>query len=455
MPFGKAVKLLADVTGVQISEATGRRQTEAAGAIYEAMQDEQADQLWAGKPNQSPCPSPDQTAQQHGPRAQDQQESHCQGRNQSPCSSEQPPTGHKLLLSSDGAMVPLVGGDYVEVKTLVVGGVQTKEKPSKQRPDQQVETVDLSYFSRLSDAETFGRQAIVETERRGVSVAKQVCAVQDGAEWIQGFVDLHRADAVRILDFAHARGYLAEIAELVKGTGTKLPADWVSVQCHDLKHHGPTAVLKEIGLLLEKHSDVPELATKVNYLRKREQQMQYPLYQQLGWPLGSGSVESSHKSVVQARLKGAGMRWERSHVNPMLALRTEVCHDRWDEAWVRTSERRGQQLMQKRISRQTIRLDQARLQLQQLILHMILVASPILPKPASIGCGLDKLDDPHSHKHVTLDHNSNSVASPLPSDPLLLTHYPPPQPVSGSCALPGSSRPAPNHPWRRRLLAKK
>ena len=46
----------------------------------------------------------------------------------------------------------------------------------------------------------------METERRGVCQAKEVCAVQDGAEWIQGFVDLYRPDAVRILDFAHAAG---------------------------------------------------------------------------------------------------------------------------------------------------------------------------------------------------------------------------------------------------------
>ena len=417
MPFGKAVKLLGDVTGVQVSEPTARRQTEAAGFAYEVWQNEQADQLCGVEPNKSRCSSPTQTAGEPGKKGQQESQAEASKRKKSRCSSNQRKkaeiVGNKLLLSSDGAMVPLVGGDYVEVKTLVIGRVQTKEKPSKQRPDQHVETVDISYFSRLADAETFGRRAMVETERRGVSLAPLVCAVQDGAEWIQGFVDLHAPDALRILDFAHARGYLAEIAEMVRGGGTKLPADWLDKQCHDLKHHGPTAVLKEIGLLLEKHPDVPDLKTKVNYLRKREQLMQYPLYEQLGWPLGSGSVESAHKSVVQARLKGAGMRWERSHVNPMLALRTEVCHDRWDEAWVLTCQHRGLQCMQKRISRYEIRRDQALQKLQQLILHIALLASPLLPTPA------------------------------------------PSLPVSCSSAPPGSRRPAPNHPWRRPLLAKK
>ena len=36
--------------------------------------------------------------------------------------------------------------------------------------------------------------------------------------------------------------------------------------------------------------------------------MQSPTYQAAGWPIGSGSVESANKLVVEARLKGAGMR---------------------------------------------------------------------------------------------------------------------------------------------------
>lgn len=402
MPFGKAAKLLGEVTGVQVSEPTARRQTEMAGAAYEQWQNEQADQLCAKKPRRNHGRLGAQTP------GKDQQKAVLESKRRKSEKAEE-----KLLLSSDGSMIPLVGGEYVEAKTLVIGRVQSKEKASKQRPDQQVETVDLSYFSRVTDAETFGRLSIVETERRGISLASHVCAVQDGAEWIQGFVDLHAKDAVRILDFAHARGYLAEIAELVREAGTKLPSDWLESQCHDLKHQGPTTVLKEVGLLLQKHPNMPDLQTKVNYLRKREQQMQYPLYQQWGWPLGSGSVESSHKSVLQARLKGAGMRWERSHVNPMLALRTQVCHDRWDEAWVQTAEHRGQQCMQKRLSRHQLRRDQTLENLQLLLVRMVLLASPLLPKPVPAE-------------------SPSCSSSPL-----------------------GSRCPAPNHPWRRRLLAKK
>jgi len=49
-------------------------------------------------------------------------------------------------------------------------------------------TTNRTYFSRLADAETFICQAYVEAHRRGTETVKVVCAVQDGAEWLQGLV---------------------------------------------------------------------------------------------------------------------------------------------------------------------------------------------------------------------------------------------------------------------------
>src|SRR5436309_666481 len=100
-----------------------------------------------------------------------------------------------------------------------------------------------------------------------------------------------------------------------------------------LKHRGPRRLL----CMSQRLS--PELAARegvrehLGDLRKREGLMQYPQFQHQGWPIGSGMVESANKLVVEARLKGAGMHWERSHVNPLLALRNGVCNQRWQETW--------------------------------------------------------------------------------------------------------------------------
>ncbi|GAC1656712.1 MAG: hypothetical protein NVS4B12_29120 [Ktedonobacteraceae bacterium] len=101
---------------------------------------------------------------------------------------------------------------------------------------------------------------------------------------------------------------------------------------HILKYRGPGLLLRWCACLPVSLTEREDVQKQLHYLRKRESMMQYPVYQQHGWPIGSGMVESANKVVVQVRLKGAGMHWQASHVNPMLALRSAVCNERWEEA---------------------------------------------------------------------------------------------------------------------------
>jgi hypothetical protein len=196
-----------------------------------------------------------------------------------------------------------------------------------------VHTRNLSYFSRLVDAEGFAHLTLVEMHRRGLENACQVAAVMDGAEWEQGFVDYHCPQAVRILDFPHAGQRIGQIGHVLWGEGSPQAIQWTTERLHQLKHQGPTAMLTELSELKAKHPQVEVIAENLGYLEKRQAQMQYPDFQAQGWPIGSGIVESGNKLVVEARLKGAGMHWERLNVNPMLGLRNIVCSNRWAEDW--------------------------------------------------------------------------------------------------------------------------
>ena len=293
MPFARAVKEVAYFRHTQVTEATMRRQTEAAGAAYVAVQTSEVERL-----------------ERETPRA--------------------PQGPAKQFLSVDGAFVPLVGGEWAEVKTLVIGEVAT---PRQVKDETVIQTEALSYFSRLTDATTFQRLALVETHRRGVETAQAVGAVTDGAEWCQSFIEFHRPDAVHILDFPHAGEHLAQIGQAVFGEGTPATDAWFTQQLHQLKHDGPTAVLAAVRQLADAHTDCPAVLEPVAYLAKREAHMQYPMFQAAGWPIGDGAVESGNKLVVEARLKGSGMHWARCHVDPLLALRNLTCNDRWEEGW--------------------------------------------------------------------------------------------------------------------------
>ena len=206
------------------------------------------------------------------------------------------------------------------------------------------------------EAELFGRAALGETHRRGVETAAQVVAVTDGAVWEQGFIDYHREDAIRVLDFPHAAEYVDQVGSAVWGDGTETTKEWLSKQLHTLKHEGPTDVLSALRTLVQEHPELPELGESLAYLEKREAHMQYPMCLAQGWPMGSGAVESGNKVVVEARLKGAGMHWARDNVNPMLALRNALCSGRWAEACSRILTQQHQHALRDRQLRREHRL---------------------------------------------------------------------------------------------------
>ena len=220
----------------------------------------------------------------------------------------------------------------------------TVSTPAAAPADTPPQTSALSYFARLADAETFGRLATGETHRRGTETAGQVAAVLDGARWQQGFVDLHRSDAVRILDFPHAAEHLSAAASATLGMDTPATRCWLATHLHALKHGDPADVLEAVACLPTATAPDPAAAqaavlATLDYLAARWEQIQYAAFVAQGLPIGSGCVESGHKVVMQARLKGPGMHWAPANVNPMLALRCAACNDRWAARWAALTRR--------------------------------------------------------------------------------------------------------------------
>ena len=84
---------------------------------------------------------------------------------------------------------------------VALGEVQRRRR----KDEEEIVTTTLTYFARLANAAPFADQASAELRRRGIERAKEVCAIQAGAEWIQGFVQGHRPDALRILDAGPCR----------------------------------------------------------------------------------------------------------------------------------------------------------------------------------------------------------------------------------------------------------
>ena len=357
-------------------EATVRRQTEAAGAAYVAVQTHEVEQREREAP-----PAPQGPAQQ--------------------------------FTSVDGAFVPLVGGEWAEVKTLAIGEV---EPPRQVDGETVIQTDHLSYFSRLTNATTFQRAALVETHRCGVETAKAVCAVTDGSEWCQNFTTFHRAEAVRILDFSHAGEHVAQIGQAVSGGRHRRHGRVIHAPTPAPQAGGPDSCDLGTPSLTGRTRRLTAVGGPMAYLDKRVAQMQYPAFLATGWPIGDGAVENANKLIVDARLKGSGMHWARPHFDPLLALRNLACNDRWAEG--------GPQIVSE-LRRQTRhRSDETRKERCARCDANTLLTRPPEPEPTAGRSTPAEPSPPSADTPV-------SVAKPMAEKPK------------------GPYRPSVNHPWRK------
>jgi hypothetical protein len=287
-PFAKAREGMSVHHGLTLSAEQIRCRTEEAGQVYEALQIEggSADEASRG--------------------LRDRQ-----------------------MVCVDAAKVRVIGQGWCDAKTLTIGRVRADGSAT-----------DFSYFSRMMECHAFAQAARGEAARRGLAASSAVCAVMDGAEYNQSVVDVLRPDATRILDFYHAVEHLAGAGRGVWGEDLAALSTWLQPIRHTLRHGTPEAVLAQLADWAAAHPDhVVSIDAELAYFTKRQDQIAYAAFEQQGWPLGSGAGESAHKTVLQARMKRAGMSWAATNVNPMLALRNLTCSQRWRTDWDHIPER--------------------------------------------------------------------------------------------------------------------
>ena len=134
-----------------------------------------------------------------------------------------------------------------------------------------------------------------------------------------------------ILDWWHAVQRLWTIAN-AHFTAEREAAQWVESQKAAFAHSRLRQVLHAIRVLYPNGSPLPEAVRQaVGYIFHNRRRMDYAAFRQAGYPIGSGTIESACKTVVQARMKQSGMRWSRTGAQSMLALRCLLLSQRWGE----------------------------------------------------------------------------------------------------------------------------
>jgi len=162
--------------------------------------------------------------------------------------------------------------------------------------------------------------------------------IADGAASNWQFLTRHTDE--QILDFYHASGYLGAVAVALYPENLTQQKQWLDQSCHQLKHDpGGAAQLYQQMLKRSESQGHPKpiqdsLKAAVTYFHNHLHQMDYALYREQQYPIGSGVTEAACKTVIKQRLCCSGMRWKEAGAAVVLSLRTLVLTPtRWRQFW--------------------------------------------------------------------------------------------------------------------------
>ena len=238
-----------------------------------------------------------------------------------------------LITEIDGSMVPVVetgsrgdeGGRADKRKTRRLHWVEARLCLARE-PEQ----VTARYGACVGSVAEAGAVWLDCAIRAGAGAQTHLHGVGDGAEWIAGqMAERFGEQGTYLCDFYH-------VSESLSAAAGAAGRDWLHWAQRRLKEKEVEAVLAELRVRLEPagvaEADAP-VRRCVRYLENRRTQLGYQDALQAGLPIGSGEIESGHRSVIQERLKLSGAWWGEENARKMLALRVTRANGEWQTYW--------------------------------------------------------------------------------------------------------------------------
>jgi hypothetical protein len=260
------------------------------------------------------------------------------------------PVEDHASVSIDGLTILVRGEGYREVKMISVSEVVEEDEtgvPGGERttieaqPGGEDETAEgeqdalklrrHSYRAVLGDKDTFAPALRGELARRRVRNVDKITTVNDGAEWIWDLVESHVPEwRVEVLDWPHAMENLAKAAKAGLGEGTDKAITWLKQRETELWRGQVIQVEIALYNLPRRYKERGKAIRQVKgYVDRHSQRLEYARFRGEGRPIGSGTVESGAKNVVQWRMKRGGQHWSPDGAMRMLAAVGEVRSKRW------------------------------------------------------------------------------------------------------------------------------
>ena len=239
-----------------------------------------------------------------------------------------------LYLEIDGAMV------HVRDKKDGDGWMESKHAIA-------FNSSDIHYF-RSEDGETTGHRILNRefigyigsandfkyhfyalAKRNQCDFCSEIVVISDGAPWIHSIVKELLPKATHILDLYHAKENAGKFAHAVM-RGKNKKKEFADELCGLIDAGNVSKLLKKLKPY-EEYELPPGVINFYTYVDNHKDCMNYPLYKEKGYFVGSGAIESGNIRLMQNRMKLQGMRWKLSSGQGMLSLKAKYESGKWED----------------------------------------------------------------------------------------------------------------------------
>ncbi len=235
--------------------------------------------------------------------------------------------GEVLYAQCDGSMLLTREEGWKEVK---VGRVFKSSSLLPQSSDRQWirESQYVAHLGEHTKFETLMSHLLDDPYRK---YEKRIVFIGDGARWQWAWVEAEYPKATQILDFYHAMEHIGKFLstlKLKKEEMNKMMTELGGM----LKRKGIDEVIGYLdNTSLNTANQKEEYEKLLTYISNNKSKMDYPEYIRKGLLIGSGAIESAHRTVLQKRMKQSGQRWSKKGMSNMIKLRTASMSGHWDK----------------------------------------------------------------------------------------------------------------------------
>jgi DNA polymerase III epsilon subunit-like protein len=250
-----------------------------------------------------------------------------------------PLTGKRVVVALDGGRLRLrinkIGAEQAPTRKYSTDQCEPKlfaiytvdDQGNKER------TGAVFYDGTLQSATVLLTLLKLRLKQLGIHQARLLIIIGDGASWIWHGVPGLRRDlalplrVVEIVDWGHAAGKLMPAAKV--GLPELKQHPWVKRMRTFLKQGNVRTIIAALQELDQRHDTDEVIRTTMQYFQTHEARMQYQSFRAEGLPIGSGSIESGVRRIVNLRLKGASIFWRPENAEEILYLRCQIKSGWW------------------------------------------------------------------------------------------------------------------------------